>query len=129
MTMTNKDSSLSPMHIASMRGHRRPDTPIEALMMAGIGEDAVESVQELQPLREAVASCIEQLSDEDRFIIDAINSEMISFEELGQRLGVSKPHAWRLTNAAMNRLKLILLENPIVRERIGLEDLADNGGL
>lgn len=127
--MSNKDASISPSHIESMRGHRRPETPIEALMMAGIGEDTVESVQELQPLREAVADCIEQLSEQDRFIIDAINSEMISFEELGQRLGVSKPHAWRLTNAAMDRLKLLLLENPIVRKRIGLEDLADNGGL
>ena len=129
MLMANKDSSLNPQYFASMRGTRRPETPIEALMQAGIGEDAVESVQELQPLREAVAQCIEQLSDQDRFIIDAINSEMISFEELGQRLGVSKPHAWRLTNAAMDRLKLLLIENPIVRERIGLEDLADNGGL
>ena len=38
-------------------------------MMAGILEEPEESVQELQPLREADASCIEQLSEQDRFII------------------------------------------------------------
>lgn len=87
-------------------------------MMAGIGEDTVESVVELQPLREAVAQCIEQLSEEDQFIINAINSEMISFEELGERLGVSKPHAWRLKNAAYERLKYLLTMHPIIRRRI-----------
>lgn len=117
-TMANKDTSLSPSNIESMRGTRRPETPIEALMMAGIGEDTVESVQELQPVREAVAHCIEQLSDEDQFIVNAINSEMISYEELGERLGVSKPHAWRLKNAAYERLQYLLTMHPIIRRRI-----------
>lgn len=97
-------------------------------MMAGSGENTVESVQELQPFREAVASCIELLNEQDRYIIDAVNSEMISLEELGNRLGVSKPHAWRLRNAAYERLRLHLLDNEIVRERLGLEDTTDNGG-
>jgi hypothetical protein len=116
--MTNKDASINPAYIAAMRGRRRPETPIEALMMAGIGEDTVESVQELQPLREAVAQCIEQLNDEDRFIVDAVNSEMISYEELGERLGVSKPHAWRLKNAAYERLRHLLTMHPVIRRRI-----------
>lgn len=119
---------MTPFHEANLRGNRRPETPIEALMMAGIGENAVESVIELQPLREAIAECIEKLSDQDRFVVDAVNSEMISLEELGKRLGVSKPHAWRLRNAAYERLRLHLLENPIIRERLGLEDTTDNGG-
>jgi predicted DNA-binding protein (UPF0251 family) len=106
------------MHIETMRGHRRPETPIEALMMAGIGEDTVESVIELQPMREAVAQCIEQLDEQDQFIVNAVNSEMISYEELGQRLGVSKPHAWRLKNAAYEKLKHLLTMHPIIRRRV-----------
>jgi DNA-directed RNA polymerase specialized sigma subunit len=99
-------------------------------MMAGSMEDIMESVIELQPLREAVASCIEQLDEQDRFIVDALNSEVISLQELGNRLGVSKPHAWRLRNAAYKRLQLLLLQNELIRERLGLdEDEADNGGL
>lgn len=90
--------------------------------MAGANEPTIESVIELQPLREAIAECIEKLSDEDRFIIDAINSEVVSLQELGDRLGVSKPHAWRLRNAAYERLKLVMLENTIIRERLGLDE-------
>ncbi len=94
-------------------------------MMAGIGEDTVESVQELQPIREAVAQCIEQLSDQDRYIVDSVNSEMISYEELGQRLGVSKPHAWRLKNAAYERLKYLLSMHPTIRRRINVASTWD----
>jgi len=118
--MSNKDSSINPSHFASMRGRRRPETPMEALMMAGIGEETVESVQELQPLREAVAHCIDQLSEQDRFIVDAVNSEMISYEELGERLGVSKPHAWRLKNAAYERLKYLMTMHPTIRRRVNV---------
>lgn len=60
-------------------------------MMAPAFEDVEESVQELQPLREAVADCIDQLNDQDRFIVDAVNSEMVSLEELGRRLGFLSP--------------------------------------
>lgn len=99
-------------------------------MMAGSLEPEVMSVQELQPIREAVADCIERLDAQDQYIIDAVNSEMISLEELGRRLGVSKPHAWRLRNAAYDKLRLILLEHPLIRERLGLdEDEADYGGI
>lgn len=98
-------------------------------MMAGSRDVIEESVQELQPIREAVADCIEKLDAQDQYIIDAVNSEMISLEELGRRLGVSKPHAWRLRNAAYDKLRLILLEHPLIRERLGLdEDEADYGG-
>ena len=99
---------------------------MEALMMAGVGEATIESVQELQPLREAIASCIEQLEEQDRFIIDALNSEMVSLQELGERLGVTKTHAWRLRNSAYERLQLILIKHPIIRERLNLDDETDN---
>jgi len=120
--LRNRDVFLSPAIAATHKGYRRPETPIEALMMAGANENIVESVVELQPLREAIAECIEKLSDEDRFIVDAINSEMVSLQELGDRLGVSKPHAWRLRNAAYQRLQSLLLENNVIRERLGLDE-------
>jgi DNA-directed RNA polymerase specialized sigma subunit len=98
-------------------------------MMSG-GRDVVEeSVQELQPLREAVADCIDLLSEQDRFIVDALNSEMVSLEELGSRLGVTKTHAWRLRNAAYARLELHLQEHPIIRERLGFDDETDYSGI
>jgi DNA-directed RNA polymerase specialized sigma subunit len=95
---------------------------MEALMSAAVGEYPVQSVSELQPLREAVAECIELLSEQDQFVVNAVNSEMISLEKLGKRLGVSKPHAWRLRNAAYDRLRVHLLAHPIIRERLFLDD-------
>jgi DNA-directed RNA polymerase specialized sigma subunit len=88
------------------------------------------SVEELQPFREAVASCIDQLNEQDRFIIDAVNTEMISLEELGERLGVTKTHAWRLRNSAMDNLRKIMLQDPTVLERLRNNDeTTDYGGI
>lgn len=101
-------------------------------MMAAPGQTPVESIEELQPLREAIADCIDQLDEQDRFIVNALNSEVISLDKLAKRLGVSKTHAWRLRNEAYKRLQGIMLGNPVIRGRLGLDDgqgeaLADNG--
>ena len=99
-------------------------------MQAVPGEDIRESVEELQPFREAVADCIEQLNEQDRYIIDAVNTERISLEELGERLGVTKTHAWRLRNSAMENLKKIMVQNPTVLERLRKNDATtDYGGV
>ena len=62
----------TPLH------NSKPMTELEALMQTPPGESPEVSIYELQPLREAVAESIELLDEQDRFIIDAINSEMIS---------------------------------------------------
>lgn len=99
-------------------------------MQAAPGENIRESVEELQPFREAVASCIDQLNEQDRFIIDAVNTEMISLEELGERLGITKTHAWRLRNSAMDSLRKIMLQDPTVLERLRNNDeTTDYGGI
>ena len=127
---SNKEVPLTPYHEVTIRGPRRPETPMEALMQAAPGEDVRESVVELQPFREAVANCIEQLNEQERFIIDAVNTEMISLEELGERLGVTKTHAWRLRNSAMNNLRKIMLQDPTVLERLRNNDeTTDYGGI
>ena len=127
---TNKEVPLTPYHEITIRGPRRPETPLEALMQAAPGEDIRESVEELQPFREAVAQCIDKLDAQDRFIIDAVNTEMVSLEELGKRLGVTKTHAWRLRNSAMDNLRKIMLQDPTVLERLRNNDeTTDYGGV
>ena len=127
---SNKEVPLTPYHEITIRGPRRPETPLEALMQAPPGEDIRESVVELQPFREAVAGCIDKLDAQDRFIIDAVNTEMVSLEELGKRLGVTKTHAWRLRNSAMDNLRKIMLQDPTVLERLRNNDeTTDYGGV
>jgi hypothetical protein len=103
--------------ITSYLSKQRPQTMMEALMLS-TSNIIEESVEELQPLREAVAMCIEQLNEQDQFIVNAVNSEFISFDELGKRLGVSKPHAWRLKNNAYARLQQLLTMHPLIRKKV-----------
>jgi len=100
---------------------QRPQTAMEALMLS-VSDAIEESVEELQPLREAVAMCIEQLDEQDQFIVNAVNSEFLSYEQLGKRLGVSKPHAWRLKNNAYAKLQQLLTMHPLIRKKVRVVD-------
>jgi hypothetical protein len=103
--------------ITSYVNKQRPNTAMEALMLS-ISDVIEESAEELQPLREAVAICIEQLDEQDQFIVNSVNSEFLSYDELGKRLGVSKPHAWRLKNNAYARLQQLLVMHPLIRKKV-----------
>ncbi len=109
----------TPMHTS------HPDNPIEALMRTAPGEEPEVSAIELLPLREAVADCLDKLKPQDRWIIDSLNSERISLQELGDRLGVTKTQAWRLRNKAHDNLKEIMLTNNIIRKKLGMETTWD----
>ena len=102
----------TPLH------NSKPMTELEALMQTPPGEEPETSIYELQPLREAVAESIEQLSAEDIFIIEALLSEQISLQQLASRMGITKTHTWRLRNKAFDKLEAILSINPTIRRRI-----------
>jgi DNA-directed RNA polymerase specialized sigma subunit len=116
------DDILLSVNIPSVGFLHLPQTEIQALMEAGPNREPAESLEELQPFREAVADCIDRLNAQDRFIIDALNSERVSLQELGDRLGVSRMHASRLRDAAFGRLRVIMAEHPAIRERLGFDD-------
>jgi len=99
----------------------RPEDDWQALMEAVPGDEPAESKDALQPLREAVADCIDMLSEQDSFIINAMNSEQITYDELGKRLGVSLTHAWRLRNAAYKNLEQILERHEVIRQYLRLD--------
>jgi DNA-directed RNA polymerase specialized sigma subunit len=100
----------------------RPESELQAIMEAAPNTPEELSKELLQPLREAVVDCIDALSEQDRFIIDAMMSERITNAELGRRLGVSTPHAWRLSQQAMANVKVLLLKHPLIREHLGVDD-------
>lgn len=106
----------TPLH------NSKPMTEIEALMLTPPGEEPELSVMELQPLREAVAECIEQLDEQDVWILDAVMSERVSLEALAKRMGITKTHVWRLRNKAFDKLERIMVTHPIIRRRIRVAD-------
>jgi DNA-directed RNA polymerase specialized sigma24 family protein len=55
-------------------------------------------------LREALSDCFEQLSDQDRYILEAIWFEGISYRMLAMRLGLHKSHTHRIVRRAVTRL-------------------------
>ena len=96
----------------------RPINEYDALLRAAPGNEPEESEAEVQALREVVAIGLELITDEHRFILEAVHSERVSIRDLGHRLGVSKSQAGRLVQQAQSALKEILQLHPLIRERI-----------
>lgn len=94
-----------------------PQTVTDHLMQPYIGiPDGDETHLEL------VALSTQLLDEKDKMIINAIYYECLTYEELGRRLGCSKPHAWRLTRQAVARLGALLGQSTHIRERYALDE-------
>lgn len=90
---SNKDTSLyyrelplDTEEIERIPDLTKPESFIQALMQTVPGENAAPSNEEPNPIREALLDSMELMTAQDKFIIDAIYWEMITFEELGNRL-------------------------------------------
>lgn len=94
-----------------------PDTPLQALMEAAPGCEPERSMEEIQLIREAVVDCWTTLSTKDAFILNAYDSERLSYSKLGKRLGCSKSQAEREHKAAYARLAPLLRSQPVIQER------------
>ena len=76
-------------------------------------------IDDISPLRLAIMQCVDALDDRDKYVIDAIYTERITYEELGARLGYKpqpkgSPQAFMLTKAALARLKDLMYENDLI---------------
>lgn len=100
---------------------RKPETALQALLECAPGEEPEASIEELLPIREAVANAIERLPKRLQYVIEAIHMERLSYQQLGDRMAISKTHAYRLTKEAENLLRQILSTNQLVRERLNLK--------
>lgn len=99
-------------------------TPVEALMASPY--DTQEPYSEaFFEVKEAVIDCLETLTEQDQFIINAIAYEGISYRELSERLGVSITHAWRLYQDAIANLGQIVMMDERITSRFETGD--DNG--
>ena len=99
----------------------RPATIVEALMLSAPYTVLAESFEEKAPLIEEVRKVQAKTSAEDRYVLDAISVEGVTFVELSARLGVGSSQAHRLYHAALGRLKNLLLASQMVREHVGLD--------
>ena len=86
----------------------QPENEYQALMESAPFQEPVRHKSLINEAQDIVLVCLEVLLDQDKFIIQAINYEQVSYEVLGQRLGVSATHAWRLKQIAYKHLEEVL---------------------
>lgn len=100
--------------------HPAVPTPMTALMQARPCHEPTDSIVDLLPLHEAVAACMEQLTDEDRYVLDAWHAEQITIRALAERMGLRKSYTYRLVKRAEARLRDACLVNPTIQVYLGL---------
>lgn len=96
-------------------GDYKPINEFDALMRTIPLHDP-DDVDGISPLRQAIIDSVAELSEKDQFVINAIYSERITYEELGGRLGYKpqangSPQAYIATQRALAALKDILVQN------------------
>jgi len=109
-----------------------PENEFEALMMALPNHEPAD-IDDISPLRLAIMECVDALEPRDKYVIDAIYTERITYEELGARLGYKpqpkgSPQAFMLTKAALAHLKDLCMENNVIKGYIYRDEDLRGGG-
>jgi DNA-directed RNA polymerase specialized sigma subunit len=114
--INRREVPLDTDEIHKLVDESQPINMWQSLMQAAPGENIKLAADEPNIIKEALLDCMEMLTDQDKFVIDAIIYEQITYPKLAKRLGVSTPHAWRLTQAAFANLKELLMMNSTLRD-------------
>jgi DNA-directed RNA polymerase specialized sigma subunit len=64
---------------------------------------------------------MEMLTEKDRYVIDAMNSERITLRELADRMNLSTSQVWRLEKAAHANLKQLLVRHQVIIDYLQLD--------
>lgn len=68
-------------------------------------------------LLDAVAKTVASMDETDQQMIYLIYYERKTFQEAAREVGISaKSHAWRKTKSAVNKLEVLLKQNPVIME-------------
>lgn len=101
---------------------RAPENWLQALMESPLGGVPEESSAELEPVRDIVADTLELLDEEAQWVLNGLYSEQLSLQQVGDQLGVSKTHIFRIRNRALAKMRALLQGNARIRKRIQMAD-------
>lgn len=104
-----------------MHDLQRPLTDLQALMEAQPYRDEANSAMGIQPLREAVADCLDALSPLDRYLLEATHTERATVRDMAERVGYHKSYTYRLVKRAEVRLRDECLQHPVVLAYLGVD--------
>jgi DNA-directed RNA polymerase specialized sigma subunit len=101
-----------PEEIPNQKKHHSDD--IEWLMQPyAVAHDYDDDIVLLDAVAETVAS----MDATDKQMIYLIYYERKTFQQAAREVGISaKSHAWRKTKSAINKLEILLKQNPIIME-------------
>mgnify|MGYP001365026924 CR=1 FL=1 len=94
---------------------QRADNPFEALMVCPPGIDPDPSRDELLPLRDILQDEIENLTEREQWIFDALTSRRLSLRQCGRELGLSFSHIRRIRDNVYTKLRTALIEHEEIR--------------
>lgn len=103
---------------AAGRSRKQPDNEFEALQAAPPGCEPEASREEVEALREAIIDAYDSLSEKERFVCDAELFERLSLSQVGERIARSKTQSRRIRVKAMEHLRELLKDHPLVKERL-----------
>jgi DNA-directed RNA polymerase specialized sigma24 family protein len=108
MSFSKREIPIDVDDLMNLLGNYEPENEYQALMEAAPFEEPRKHKCLFSEVQDIVLDCLEVLLEQDRFVIHAINYERITYEELGQRMGISATHAWRLKQIAYRHLEEVL---------------------
>lgn len=109
MEYNKREIPIDVDELLSLLGSYQPEDEYQALMEAPPHHEPAECKTAVNNLRDIVKDCIDLLIEPDKYIVEAINYEQVTYDVLGERLGVSATHAWRLKQIAYRHLAEILI--------------------
>jgi DNA-directed RNA polymerase specialized sigma subunit len=91
----------------------RPETPMEALMQCGPGEEPAESALEHELKVEALRDAMDHALDErERWVIESIFYRRRGIRLLEKELSLSKTHIARIRDRAFDKIRTYMEDNP-----------------
>ena len=107
--------------VGSTADHK-PESEIEALMMAKPFEEPEQSSEDIMLLRDVVAEYVDQLDPRDLWVVNACISEGKSLQKIADELGITKTHVWRIRNQAFEKLRKAMMNDTTIRKAVRMAD-------
>jgi hypothetical protein len=120
--MTRNQEIPSDMQVWGWKATQQvPLDNLQALMEQAPNHEAIDSLQQVAPTREAVRRAIRSLSQFDQYVIEASHFERLSVRAIAARIGVEKSQAQRLITRVNARLETALLEQSVIARKVNMQ--------
>jgi hypothetical protein len=120
--MTRNQEIPSDMQVWGWRvPQNAPLDNLQSLMEQAPNHEAIDSLQQIAPTREAVRRAIDTLPAFDRYVIEASHFERLSIRTIAHRIGVSSSQAHRLLTRVNERLETALLNEHVIARKVDMQ--------